>query len=187
MAVAAPALEAVVEWFRIRHLPLKLTISDPYRSYRIACQIRSGAHPYQEDVFCHIAQLVAGQIDRPGLPWFVLPLSPSLSYLSAPDSLRHLRYDCLLETAQEGLVALAHPVPCLVDRVVCRPLEVAVVSLVVAAHSHRFRHPGCLPAPYDYEPAETPAIAVLIAVLVKQGRPGLESDLQVPLLAQPEL
>jgi hypothetical protein len=97
LAVAV-AVEAVVGWCRIRHLPLKLTISDPDRRDRIACHILPGRPLHQEELFCHIDQRVAGQTDRAGLPFLVLPLSPWLPYLSAPDSLRHLRYDCLLES-----------------------------------------------------------------------------------------
>lgn len=131
--VVALAVEAAVERCRIRHLPLKLPISDPYRSYRIACHIRSGAlRPYQEEVFCHIDQRVAGQTDRPGLRFLVLPLSPWRSYLSAPDSLRHLLYDCLLEHVEGRLVGRSDPAPFLVDTVADRRsvAESEVVSLV---------------------------------------------------------
>ena len=87
-------------------------------------------------MFCHIDQRVAGQTDLAGLSFLVLPLSPWLPYLSAPDSLRHLRYDCLLERAEAGLVGLAAAVPFLVDRDhLVRPLEAEAESKVVAENA----------------------------------------------------
>ena len=146
----------------------------------------AGESQLAEEWFCHIAQCVAGQTDLLDLPQFVLPLSPWLCYLSAPDSLPHLRHDCRQELYVAEMVALAHPVPYLVDNpprsVALHHLEVAhlEVARCTLAYLHRSPH-------NDEHFGGVVFLDLLLRRHLLRRQPDLHSDLQVPLLAHPEL